>query len=155
MLKIGGLQLGYGTEKNNEISLNIYVTGCLNNKGCDRNECHNKELQDFNCGTYWSEYLPKIDIIVKSNLIDCIIFLGGEPLDQDALEFLKLIKIIKSRYSQLKIYSYTGYNYINKKDMILHYKNYYQFDDICLGHYATHIKKAWLSDIEKENRVCI
>jgi len=154
MLKIGGLQLGYGTEKNDEISLNIYVSGCLNNKSCKRHECHNKELQDFNCGKHWTEYLTEIDVIIKSSLIDCIIFLGGEPLDQNVFEFLKLIKIIKNRYPFLKIYSYTGYNYIDKKDMILYYKNYYQFDDICFGHYNMYTQKTWLSGMEGAT-VCI
>lgn len=111
-MNIANLQIGYGLEVKELISLNIYLSGCKNNKGCDRGKCHNKELQSFDIGVPYYKVLPKIISMLDSSLIDCVVLLGGEPLDQDKAELTNLIDKIYSLTTK-DIYIYTGYSTSN------------------------------------------
>lgn len=89
----------------NNKTLEIYLSGCYGN--CYN--CHNPELKDFNIGNY---YLNKLlDIIKKikafDSLIDNIWILGGEPLDQNHNELIKML--INLKQTNKKIWLFTRY----------------------------------------------
>ena len=76
--------------------------------------CHNPEAQDFNGG---KEFTPQVldNIInsltangIKRNL--CI--MGGEPLcDENAFLTYLVIKEVKNKLSDIKVYVWSGYTY--------------------------------------------
>lgn len=76
--------------------------------------CHNPEAQDFNGG---KEFTPQVldDIVnslmangIKRNL--CI--MGGEPLcDENAFLTYLVIKEVKNKLSDIKVYVWSGYTY--------------------------------------------
>jgi anaerobic ribonucleoside-triphosphate reductase activating protein len=98
-------------------SLDIYVAGCSANPHCT--QCHNPESWDFNNGTtYDKKYFKLIKNKVNSfdSLIDNIMIMGGEPLDQDIADLIKILKDI----SQLNktIWLFTRYNLSDVPDKI-------------------------------------
>lgn len=89
-MNIGGTQysLKYRT-------FNIYLSGC---DGICSDECHNKELWDFNIGTpYCLDWKNKIRDKINNfdDMIDKIWIMGGEPLLQDKFDILKLISFLR------------------------------------------------------------
>lgn len=141
-MKIYSLQIGYGIEIKDEISLNIYLSGCKNNKNCERNKCHNPELKDFRNGNNYSLFKDNINKFIKNNLIGCIVLLGGEPLDQNCFDLKDLILYIKSKCN-LPIYLYSGYNYEEKSELITKLFKI-GIDGFCLGPYKENGEKKWL-----------
>jgi len=105
-MNIAKLQVSFGLEVPEVTTLNIYFTGCLPNKKCARHLCHNKELHEFTYGSDYKLWIPRIKAKLKP-IIQGIVFLGGEPLDQDAPDLLDLIEYIEKL--NLPIYCYTGY----------------------------------------------
>lgn len=102
------------------VSLSFFTQGChFRCKGC-----HNPETWDFNGGRkFTSETLDLIISGLQDNGINrnlCI--MGGEPL---ALENLKVtttvIKEVKEKLPNIKIYLWTGYKY---DDLKLEMQNY-------------------------------
>lgn len=102
------------------VSLSFFTQGChFRCKGC-----HNPETWDFNGGRkFTSETLDSIISGLQDNGINrnlCI--MGGEPL---ALENLKVtttvIKEVKEKLPNIKIYLWTGYKY---DDLKLEMQNY-------------------------------
>lgn len=82
----------------------IFLSGCKHN--CEG--CHNKELQDYNCGKEMT-IDEIIDRIKKSMpLIKGVTFSGGDPLEQSQ-NLIELAKEIKKL--GLNIWCYTGYVY--------------------------------------------
>ncbi len=71
-------------------SLDIYISGC---QGPHCKGCHNPQLWDFNKGQYWTNWCKKItDYVIDFNqYINNIMIFGGEPLDQDINELVKLL----------------------------------------------------------------
>ena len=110
----------YATIKKNDIAngtgirVSLFVSGCTHH--CKN--CFNPETWDFNGG---KEFTPQVleDIYeaLDANKIErnfCI--MGGEPLCQENL-FLTLLVLrqVKQRFPNVKIYLWTGYYY---KDLI-------------------------------------
>lgn len=89
---------------NNKI-LEIYLSGCYGNC-CN---CHNPELKDFSIGDYYLDELLKIiqKINEFNSLIDNIWILGGEPLDQNHNELIKML--INLKQTNKKIWLFTRY----------------------------------------------
>jgi len=131
-MNIGYLQIGFGNEIKDKVSLNIYLAGCKNNKKCEMAKCHNPELRDFNIGDYWTTFNTKIEKLLKEELCNSICLLGGEPLDQNKDELKHLLDFLKK--FNLPIYVYSGYDkqhILNNFEDILTY-----FTDIIYGHYS-------------------
>ena len=104
---ISNLQIGFGLEIPNKISLNIYISGCKNNKECDMKNCHNQELRKFKKEINYLSWYPTVTSLLKDNLINAFCLLGGEPLDQKESYLNDLINFLK--VFNLPIYIYTGY----------------------------------------------
>lgn len=111
-MKIAGTQ--YTLNKN---SFEIYLSGCTHR--CSNN-CHNKELWDFSIGDdYNIKYLDKLKGKINkfNRLIDKITIFGGEPLDQNKVEFLNFLKDIKTLNKE--IWLFTSYKLEEVDDEIL------------------------------------
>ena len=140
-MHIAQIQLGYGTEVPDKISLNIYFSGCHNNKFCDRKKCHNPELHDFNYGEHYSKFVDKIKKTINSEIVECLIFLGGEPFDQNLLQ---LINFILQLDTNKPIYAYTGYTEEQLTKMKKGYLASINFKNICYGEFKEgENKKEW------------
>ena len=76
-------------------SFEIYLSGCDGECG---DECHTKELWEFNQGEYFTNRMIKVRDKVKTfnTLIDWIWVLGGEPLLQDHEDLIELLNNIRS-----------------------------------------------------------
>jgi len=84
----------------------IYISGCtLKCLGC-----HNPELQEFNIGTYYKNVIPKILDTVSyfDKCIEQIWILGGEPLDQDNIKLLYLLRTLRINTDK-EIVLFTGH----------------------------------------------
>ena len=108
-MNIYDIQISFGLELSNTITLNIYLSGCIDNKKCDRTHCHNPALHDFNVGGSYELWEKNISSYLSSKLIEGIILIGGEPFDQQ-LEDLKLFLKFLSSFNK-PIFAYTGYFY--------------------------------------------
>lgn len=87
-------------------SLDIFFAGC--NRRCEG--CFNKELMDFNNGTDFTEWLPKIEFYLDSykNMIERVFLLGGSPNHQNP-ELMETFLIgLKRRCKDVKIYAFCG-----------------------------------------------
>lgn len=87
-------------------ALEVYVSGCT--RGCPG--CHNSELYDFNLGdeftTRWlNDFVRKINAYRK--VVKKVWVLGGEPLDQDQAQLIKLLEAAKS--CGVEVWLFTGY----------------------------------------------
>jgi len=111
-MNIGGVQIGFGEELEDKISLNIYLSGCKNNKRCNMKLCHNQDLRNFDYGKDYREFFIYIKKILNSSIIDAVCFLGGEPLDQEKKDMLDFISFITS-ISKIPLYIYSGYDSID------------------------------------------
>lgn len=89
-------------------SLDIYTSGCKCNphcKGCQNPETwdfHQGELYDENYFKYLSEYVENFN-----SLIDNIMIFGGEPLDNDINDVIKMISDL-NKFDK-KIWLFTRY----------------------------------------------
>lgn len=82
-----------GTEYNLERkTFEIYFSGC-NKPHCDG--CHNPELWDHNIGNDWTLFVKKFEKKIKSNMIEHIWLLGGDPLDQNQKELIDFLFFLK------------------------------------------------------------
>jgi anaerobic ribonucleoside-triphosphate reductase activating protein len=120
------------TLKNN--AFEIYLSGCNGKPKCSG--CYNKELWDFDVGEeYTLKYFGKLQqkIYRFKNIIDSIIILGGEPLDQDLLDFYYFTEDMKSFNKILWLFTRYELSEIDLK--ILN-----QFDYIKTGKYLPKMK---------------
>lgn len=88
-------------------SVTIWFTGC--NLNCDG--CQNEKLKDKNSGLSYEPhelYYITTDICNKYN-IDDIVFLGGEPLQQDTFAIEWLANMLNT--DGYDIWLYTGYDF--------------------------------------------
>lgn len=137
MINIYNIQTSFGLEVPDKISLNIYFSGCKNNKHCDRDKCQNKDLLSFKNGTHYTSFLRIIEKYLRQkNFIECVCFLGGEPLDQDLHSFQEITNYIRQIRQDILFYCYSGYDIEDKKDHILTYTNTLGFTDIFIGHFS-------------------
>ena len=94
------------------LRVTLWVSGCYHNcKGC-----HNPETWNPNGGEIWdwNELINHIlDLITANGIQRNLSVLGGEPLDTyDKRDFIRLlIKVVKSRFPDIKICIWTGYTY--------------------------------------------
>jgi len=130
-VRINNIQIGYGNDIPGKTSLNIYFAGCLSNKKCDRELCQNKQLQDFNNGKDYNEWIENINLLMKTGFFDCYCLLGGEPLDQNIEDMKNLFKQLQ----QLPIYAYSGYDIDDNEDKIREYMKDLNIIDVYAGHY--------------------
>lgn len=101
---IGGIEFGFGRDTNNKnISVNIYFAGCSKEPKCPG--CHNPHLWIKENGTPMTLTYLKEYIEVQSTLAQALVFLGGEPLDQE-LAVLELAVV--ADVCGMNTYLYTG-----------------------------------------------
>lgn len=82
----------------------IFVTGCT--LGCKN--CFNKEYQDFNYGDIWTEnQTNQILEYLKSDIIEGLTILGGEPFDNTEV-LIKIVSDIK-KGTEKNIWIFSGY----------------------------------------------
>lgn len=92
------------------ISVSFFVQGCPHHcKGC-----HNPETWDFNGGKEFTyDVLNDIEESLFANGISrSLAIMGGEPLcEQNIFLTLLVVKTIKEKYPDVKIYIWSGYTY--------------------------------------------
>ena len=91
------------------IGVSLFVQGC--HFHCK--DCFNSETWDFSGGKSWTEDSKKIFLIsVLRAYIERVSILGGEPLaDENFSDVLDLVQTIHERFSEKKIWIYTGYTW--------------------------------------------
>lgn len=94
------------------VSVSLFLQGCpFHCKGC-----HNPETWNPDGGEVWdwNELINHIlELITANGIQRNLSILGGEPLDTyDKRDFIRLlIKVVKSRFPDIKICIWTGYTY--------------------------------------------
>lgn len=90
------------------ISTTFFVQGCPHH--CPM--CHNYETWDFNGGKEVTKetYQELYDLITANGITRNLAIMGGEPLCPENVELTwSIIKYIKQRIPNIKVYLYTGY----------------------------------------------
>lgn len=113
------------------IALEIFVAGC--NQHCPN--CHNPELQDFAFGKELDLGAIHEKILRNKDWIDWVGFLGGEPLDQDKYEFMRLVVSIAAKHRNVKLKLFTGHELDDVPDWCFD-----MFDEIKYGPYVEALK---------------
>jgi hypothetical protein len=134
----GAIQIGIDSERKDEITLNIYLSGCNPNKNCDRNKCHNKWLQSFSNGELITKQLQTMIDTLNSGIIDSIVLLGGEPFDQKMESLSGLLSIIRA-HTSCPIYAYSGYTF----DIVYNKAKKLNLTGICCNPYKEGVDKEW------------
>lgn len=94
------------------VRVSLFVSGC--NHHCKN--CFNREAWDFNYGKEFTED-EQNEIIedLKPEYITGLTLLGGEPFERTNQEGLvPLIKKVKEKYPNKKIWCYTGFTFDNQ-----------------------------------------
>ena len=94
------------------VRVSLFVSGC--NHHCKN--CFNREAWDFNYGKEFTED-EQNEIIedLKPEYITGLSLLGGEPFEKTNQEGLvPLIKKVKEKYPNKKIWCYTGFTFDNQ-----------------------------------------
>ena len=89
------------------VRISLFVSGCPHK--CKN--CFNKEAWDYNYGKKFSEVEEQeiIDFLAQ-DFIDGLSLLGGEPMWPDNQKgLLPLLRKVKEKYPNKKIWCYTGY----------------------------------------------
>ena len=105
-------------------SLDIFFAGCRNN--CK--DCCNPELMDFNNGTDFIEWVPKIESYLNDYkaLIENIFLVGGSPNHQDSEQLEFFLEGLKRRCKEnIKIFAFCGEDSIDQVQPVL--KTYCDF----------------------------
>lgn len=89
------------------IGVSLFVQGC--HFHCK--DCFNTETWDFNGGKAWDKNTKDTFLkLCEKPYIERITILGGEPLaNENVGSVLELVKEIRERFPQKKIWIYTGY----------------------------------------------
>lgn len=93
----------------NGIGISLFVQGChFHCKGC-----FNQETWDFDGGKPWTtDVEERFLALADKTYIERISILGGEPIcDENVSGVFNLIKKIKQKYPNIKIWLYTGYDF--------------------------------------------
>lgn len=87
------------------VRVSLYVSGCLHHcKGC-----FNKETWDFKAGKeFTKEKKEEFIKACKDEKITAVSILGGEPMQQDFMEMLDLLRTIKIQVNK-PVWMWTGY----------------------------------------------
>lgn len=102
----------------NHKALEIYVSGCTG----ECVGCHNTELWDFSIGKDYRDFFLKIENKIKTGLVDIVWVLGGDPLDQNPVDLIQLLKFIKT--FNVKLFLWTRYMIDDLPNGILNYLDY-------------------------------
>lgn len=101
------------------VSVSFFAQGCPHHcKGC-----HNPETWDFNGGKEFTfDTLNKIvEGLVANGITRSLAIMGGEPLcENNAFLTLLIVKTVKERLPEVKIYIWSGYTY---DELINHHNN--------------------------------
>lgn len=91
------------------LGVSLFVQGCYFH--CKN--CFNSETWDFNDGKEWTnEIKEKFLKLINRDYIERVTILGGEPLvDQNVEDVLDLVKEIREKFPNKKIWIYTGYKW--------------------------------------------
>ena len=89
------------------IGVSLFVQGC--HFRCK--DCFNSETWDFSGGKPWTEdNKEKFLLLLSQDYIERVSILGGEPLaDENFSDVLDLVQTIHEKFSEKKIWIYTGY----------------------------------------------
>lgn len=99
-------------------SLDIFFAGCWNN--C--HDCCNPELMDFNNGTDFVEWLPKIEnyLVNYESLIERVFLVGGSPNHQDPEQMEAFLAGLRRRcHGDIKIFAFCGEDIIDQVQPVL------------------------------------
>ena len=111
MIRIAGIN-GNDVVNGEGVSVSLFLQGChFHCKGC-----HNPEAWDPNGGKPWdwNDLINHIIELITANEIQRnLSILGGEPLNTyEKRDFIRLlVKIVKQKFPDIKIYLWTGYTY--------------------------------------------
>lgn len=107
------------------VGIALFTSGCRFH--CPN--CFNSELWDVSSGNEWTEEVEDYFLSLASpDYINRISILGGEPFIDENLEQLpKLVKRIKNKYPNKKIWIYSGYLY---EDLIKRSRNTLEYCDV-------------------------
>lgn len=91
------------------LGVSLFVQGCYFH--CKN--CFNSETWDFNDGKEWTnEIKEKFLKLINRDYIERVTILGGEPVvDQNVEDVLDLVKEIREKFPNKKIWIYTGYKW--------------------------------------------
>lgn len=91
------------------IAVSLFTQGC--HFHCDN--CFNTSAWDFNGGKEWTEEVEnKFMALVDRPYIKRVSILGGEPLADENVECVyELLKKIRKKFPDKRIWVYTGYTY--------------------------------------------
>jgi len=89
------------------VRVSLFVSGCTHK--CEG--CFNTEAWDFNYGNEFTEKeIEKILEMLAPDYISGLTLLGGEPFElANQLGVLPLVRKVKERYPNKKIWAYSGY----------------------------------------------
>ena len=90
-------------------SLDIFFAGCLMSPKCK--DCCNPELMDFNNGTLFTNWLPKISFYLDTyrKLIYNIFLVGGSPNHQDPVKMEAFLTGLRRHCGDsVDIYAFCG-----------------------------------------------
>ena len=103
----------YASIRDMDISNGVGIGVALFVQGCHRHcvGCFNPDTWDFNGGKEWTkEVQDKFLTLIDRPFIKRVSILGGEPLDYENLpDVYDLVKVIKEKFPDKKIWLYTGY----------------------------------------------
>ena len=129
---IAAFTTSFGVNASGGISTDLYFSGCSRVPKC--RGCHNPNLweRDESCVEdiqFWKDHIAR-----HIRLIDSVVFLGGEPLDQEdtALELSRF-----SRSLGLETWLYTGREYEDLSDDVKE-----EFDVIVSGEFVEELLSA-------------
>ena len=92
------------------VSVSFFTQGCSHHcKGC-----HNPETWDFDGGKEftWDTMNEILDSITTNGITRSLAIMGGEPLcEHNAFLTLLVVKTVKEKLPNTKIYIWTGYTY--------------------------------------------
>ena len=115
-------------------SLDIFFAGC--NNRCE--DCCNPELMDFNNGTDYGEWLPKIEHYLSNygTLIENIFLVGGSPNHQDSKQMENFLVGLKKHYESINVFLFSGEDSLDEIQDV--FKKYCDF--IKIGSYRPELK---------------
>lgn len=91
------------------LGVSLFVQGChFHCRGC-----FNSETWDFDGGKEWNKAIKdKFFSLIDRDYITRVTILGGEPLcNENVEEVCMIVREIKTRFPQKKIWVYTGYSF--------------------------------------------
>ena len=117
----------YSQIRNIDISNGIGVACSIFFQGCSHHcyNCFNPDTWDFNKGNdFTKERQSEFIELCKKPYVDCISILGGEPLQQNCIEFSEFLDSLQS--INKPIFLWSGYTY----EEIINLKKWYVLDKI-------------------------